>query len=66
MKSGDRNRLTFSLFMEKGELVPQGIVAQLLKDEVSKDSALKGFIFDGWGRRKEDLKWRNEKLVLMN
>ena len=43
--------------MEKGELVPQGIVAQLLKEEVSKESANKGFIFDGWGRRKEDLKY---------
>jgi adenylate kinase len=41
--------------MESGELVPQEIVASLLKEEVAKESAKDGFIFDGWGRRKEDL-----------
>ncbi|MFZ2664474.1 MAG: nucleoside monophosphate kinase [Patescibacteria group bacterium] len=41
--------------MESGELVPQDITAELLKEEVAKDSARNGFIFDGWGRRKEDL-----------
>lgn len=43
--------------MESGELVPQDIVAELLKEEVSKESAKNGFIFDGWGRRKEDLEY---------
>jgi len=43
--------------MESGELVPQDIVAELLKEEVSKESAKDGFIFDGWGRRKEDLEY---------
>jgi len=44
-----------SEIMEGGELVPQDIVASLLKEEVAKDTAANGFIFDGWGRRKEDL-----------
>ena len=41
--------------MEKGELVSQDIVAQLLKEETSKRSAMNGFIFDGWGRTMTDL-----------
>jgi adenylate kinase len=43
--------------MESGELVPQEIVAELLREEVAKESAKDGFIFDGWGRRKEDLEY---------
>jgi adenylate kinase len=54
--------------MERGDLVPQGIVAQILKEEISKESAKKGFIFDGWGRKKEDLDYFDpefDKVVLL-
>lgn len=43
--------------MEKGELVPQEIVAQILMEETSKESTRNGFIFDGWGRKMEDLRY---------
>jgi len=43
--------------MESGELLPQDIVAQVLREEVEKESSRSGFIFDGWGRKLEDLKY---------
>jgi len=48
---------TVDEIMEKGELVPQEIVAQTLMEETSKESARNGFIFDGWGRKMEDLRY---------
>lgn len=54
--------------MERGDLVPQDIVSQLLKEEVSKESAKNGYIFDGWGRKKEDLDYFDpgfDKVVLL-
>jgi adenylate kinase len=54
--------------MESGELVPQEIVAKILKEEVSKESAKNGFIFDGWGRKREDLDFFDpdfDKVVLL-
>lgn len=54
--------------MEKGDLVPQGIVAQLLKEEISKEASKNGFVFDGWGRKKENLEYFDpgfDKVVLL-
>jgi len=54
--------------MERGDLVPQDIVANILKEEVSKDSAKGGFIFDGWGRKKENLDYFDpgfDKVILL-
>lgn len=54
--------------MERGDLVPQSIVAQLLKEEVSKEASKNGFVFDGWGRKKEDLNYFDpgfDKVVLL-
>lgn len=48
---------TVDEIMEKGELVPQEIVAQILMEETSKESTRNGFIFDGWGRKMEDLRY---------
>lgn len=42
-------------YMTRGELVPQDLVADLLREETSKDSCKNGFIFDGWGRTMIDL-----------
>jgi len=43
--------------LAKGELVTQDLVAQLLREETSKDGYEKGFIFDGWGRAMIDLEY---------
>lgn len=54
--------------MERGDLVPQSIIAQLLKEEISKEPSSGGFIFDGWGRRKEDLDYFDpgfDKVILL-
>jgi len=45
--------------MEKGELVPQDLVADILKEEVQKDIYEKGYILDGWGRALVDLDYFN-------
>ncbi len=55
-------------YMEKGDLVPQDLVASLLREETSKESCQKGFIFDGWGRTMMDLKHYDpdfDKVVLI-
>ena len=41
--------------LERGELAPQDLAAELLKEETSKDRCKNGFIFDGWGRVLIDL-----------
>jgi adenylate kinase len=45
--------------MEKGELVPQDLVASILEEEVQKDIYEKGYILDGWGRALVDLEYFN-------
>lgn len=42
-------------YMDKGLLVPQDLVASLLREEIAKPVYAKGFILDGWGRAKADL-----------
>ena len=57
------------LHMEKGELVPQDMVAQLLREETSKERSKNGFIFDGWGRAMIDLEYYDpgfDKVILFN
>lgn len=54
--------------MERGDLVPQGVLAQLLKEEVSKEASKNGFVFDGWGRTREDLDYFDpgfDKVILL-
>lgn len=42
--------------MNKGELVPQDFLAELLVDRTSKEDCKDGYILDGWGRKDIDLK----------
>ncbi|MAH82318.1 MAG: adenylate kinase [Flavobacteriaceae bacterium] len=37
-------------FMDKGDLVPDEVTVDMLKDEVNKNSDVRGFIFDGFPR----------------
>lgn len=56
-------------YMTRGELVPQDLVANLLREETSKDSYKNGFIFDGWGRTMKDLHFYDpdfDKVILIN
>lgn len=56
-------------YMARGELVPQDLVADLLREETSKDSSKNGFIFDGWGRTLMDLNFYDpdfDKVILIN
>lgn len=41
--------------MKKGLLVEQSMVAQLLKDELSKEKYTSGFVLDGWYRSMKDI-----------
>lgn len=43
-------------FVNKGELVPDEIVIEILKEEISKPSSKKGFILDGYPRTIEQAK----------
>ncbi|MBW6441688.1 nucleoside monophosphate kinase [Patescibacteria group bacterium] len=55
--------------MERGELVPQDMVADLLREETSKERCRNGFIFDGWGRAMIDLEYYDpgfDKVVYFN
>jgi len=49
-------------FIEKGQLVPDGVVIQVLKQRLDKSSSEKGFILDGFPRTIEQTK-ALEKLV---
>ncbi|MFA6982272.1 MAG: nucleoside monophosphate kinase [Patescibacteria group bacterium] len=56
-------------YMNKGELVPQYIVAELLRERVAKDDCKDGFIFDGWGRCRLDLELFDpvfDRVVVLN
>jgi len=37
-------------FMDKGDLVPDEVTVEMLKDEVNKNNDVRGFIFDGFPR----------------
>lgn len=55
--------------MARGELAPQGLVADLLREETSKDFCKNGFILDGWGRTMIDLHFYDpgfDKVILIN
>lgn len=54
--------------MKKGNLVPQDLVADLLREETSKEICANGFIFDGWGRTMVDLEFYDpdfDKVILI-
>ncbi len=56
-------------YIDKGELAPQDLVAEILKSEISKDIYKNGFIFDGWGRTMEDLDYFDpgfDKVIFIN
>ena len=44
-------------YMERGELAPQDLVAGFLQEETSKEYCQRGFIFDGWGRSLNNLRF---------
>ncbi len=43
-------------FMDKGDLVPDQVTIDMLKAEVNRNSAAKGFIFDGFPRTEDQAK----------
>lgn len=42
-------------YMNRGDLVPQDFIADLLKDRLSQGDCVNGFVMDGWGRKAIDL-----------
>ncbi len=52
LKAGTSIGLKAKTFMDKGELVPDEVVIELVLDRISKDDAKKGFILDGFPRTK--------------
>lgn len=56
-------------FMDVGELAPQDMVAELLREETSKERCKNGFIFDGWGRSLVDFNYYDpdfDKVIFIN
>lgn len=49
-------------YMDKGELVPDKLVAQILYDRIAKPDAASGYILDGYPRTLAQAKELNEKL----
>ena len=47
--------------INRGNLAPVEIVSVLLKERVSKNDCINGFIFDGWARRLKDLEYFDPK-----
>ena len=43
-------------YMGKGDLAPQDLVAELLREKTLPDRCADGYIFDGWGRSLTNLK----------
>jgi adenylate kinase len=54
--AGTKLGLEAKSFMEKGELVPDGVVIGMIKSKLENNSAVKGFIFDGFPRTVEQAK----------
>ncbi len=56
-------------YLDRGELAPNDLVAQILKDRLNKQDCQKGFILDGWGRKLSDIQIFNpgfDKVVVLN
>jgi len=55
--------------MDKGMLAPYDLVAELLKDRVSKDDCKNGYVLDGWCRSLGNLEYfdpKPDKVILLN
>lgn len=50
IKNGTKLGLLAKSYMDKGDLVPDEVTINMLKDEVNKNIDIKGFIFDGFPR----------------
>ena len=53
-------------FMDKGDLVPDEVTVDMLKDEVNKNSDVRGFIFDGFPRTISQAQTLDKFLKSMN
>lgn len=65
----DPNYKVANDYMSRGELVPQDIVAALLKERFSRDDCKNGFILEGWGRCRLDLELFDpvfDKVIVLN
>ena len=50
LKNGTETGLKAKVFMDKGELVPDEVVIDIIKERLSKDDCQNGFILDGFPR----------------
>lgn len=50
LKAGTPLGLKAKSFMDKGELVPDGVTNDLVRDRLSQPDAQSGFLLDGWPR----------------
>lgn len=46
-------------YMERGELVPYDIAAELIQERISLPDCINGYILDGWAREKGNLEYFN-------
>lgn len=53
-------------FMDNGDLVPDDVTVEMLKDEVNKNSDVRGFIFDGFPRTISQAQTLDKFLKSMN
>ena len=53
-------------FIDKGDLVPDDVTVEMLKDEVNKNSDVRGFIFDGFPRTISQAQTLDKFLKSMN
>lgn len=45
--------------MDAGELAPSDLIAQLLKERISKEDCKEGYLLDGWARKMDNLEFFN-------
>jgi adenylate kinase len=55
VKEDNPNYKTINEYMDRGDLVPQEIVADLIKEEIRKRSAENDYILEGWCRAMIDI-----------
>lgn len=60
--SDSSNAILLQKYINEGELIPDDLVAKIVKDEIKKNTGHKGFIFDGYPRRLSQLKAFDPKL----
>lgn len=55
--------------MDRGHLVPQDFLSEVLRDRLSEEDCADGFVLDGWGRALIDLEYFDpgfDKVVVIN